>query len=239
MAGYIQSVDPYRHPVTTSDEKPLLPEIAILAPHWYTSENESDSDLVVVKQARVWKRFGKPVIVGQHGNMGMNWDPKSGSRMRIRLWTALFQEIALVFWNTSWAKNGMNGGVYRPQSVANIYLGPEERNYVRVLSRFSSQLDAGVRMMPAGISGPAQIRAYGLASDRVVALYLHRYAHEDPVARNAEVAFTAPDAIVPGSARWIDPATGSLLGRARIHPGVQSLPLPPFNTDAALLLSQN
>jgi len=239
MAAYTRTTDPEHHPVATSWEKPSLPEIAINAPHWYTSEKETESDDVTVQRARDWKRFGKPVIVGEHGNLGMNWDPKSGLRMRLRLWTALFQEIALVFWNTSWSKYGMNGGVYTPANASNIYLGPEERMYVRILSDYASHLDSGVRMLPVSVSVPQRIRAYGLASGCVVGLYLHHYTDHSAIERGAEVTFTAPASIVPGEARWIDTATGSRTGSATIRPGRQTIRVPPFQTDVALLLSSD
>jgi len=63
---------------------------------------------------------GKPVIVGEQGNAGMNWDPRSAVRMRIRAWTALFREIGLVFWNTSESKAAMFGGHYSPGKGAKI-----------------------------------------------------------------------------------------------------------------------
>jgi hypothetical protein len=108
--------------------------------------------LRVQQQATKWKKAGKPVIVGEQGNTGMNWDPLSGLRMRIRTWTALFEEISFIFWNTSWSKTGMFHGRYTAGGAANIYLGPEERGYIRVLQNFSSHLDADVRITPTEVS---------------------------------------------------------------------------------------
>jgi Domain of unknown function (DUF5060) len=237
MAAYTRAADPEHRLVTTSWEKPLLPDIGINAPHWYTSEKETESDTVTAQHAREWKRFRKPVIVGEHGNLGMNWDPKSALRMRIRLWTALFQEIAFVFWNTSWSKFGMNGGVYTPANASNIYLGPEERNYIRVLSDFSSHLDSAVRQIPIGVSVPERVRAYGLGSNSVIALFLHHYADHGSIECSTEVSFTAPAGIRRGKACWIDPATGRQIGIANIRPGNQTLRVPSFQIDIALLLA--
>jgi hypothetical protein len=152
MADHVRSIDPDRKLISTSWEMPSLSAIDINVPHWSESESELQSDRRVQEVATEWKQAGKPVIVGEQGNTGMNWDPLSGQRMRLRTWTALFQEISVIFWNTSWSKAGMHGGRYSPGKVANIYLGLEERGYIRVLQDFASRLDAGVRMTPVEVS---------------------------------------------------------------------------------------
>src|SRR4029079_2973604 len=123
------------------------PGIEINAPHWYMDEDELKSDVEVVNRARAWKVGGKPVIVGEQGNtlhrwgipmrwsrylvsasMAGPWDPRSAIRMRIRLWTAMFNEISLIFWNTTYNKDG---------STQNIWLGPYERQFVHALQDFA------------------------------------------------------------------------------------------------------
>jgi hypothetical protein len=241
IANYVRSVDPYKKPISTSWEKPHLPAIDINAPHWYEHESELRSDLRVVKQASKWKAAGKPVIVGEQGNTGMNWDPLSGRRMRIRAWTALFQEISLVFWNTSWSKAGMFQGRYNPgPDAANIYLGPEERSYVRVLHDFSGRLDAGVRMVSVESSSPDSVRVYGLRSDVVVGIYLYHFSNHTSVVHGTKITidFTRPDEPTNELVgEWIEPSTGRVLTRARVLPGRQTLDVPPFTIDLALLVT--
>jgi hypothetical protein len=238
MAEHVHSVDPDHKPISTSWEKPDLPVIDINAPHWYESESELSSDLRVQQEAVKWKQTGKPVIVGEQGNSGMNWDPVSAVRMRIRLWTALFQEISFVFWNTSWTKAGMFGGHYSPGLDANIYLGPEERGYVRVLQDFASRLDIDVRMIPITVSSPALVHAYGLASKNVIAVYLqHAASHTTPV-QSAEIRFDlTPRSGAQFVGEWIDPATGDVLSRVNIPSRPSFLLVPPFKVDVALLLN--
>ena len=228
MAAYVHAIDPDRKPVSTSWEKPALREIDINAPHWYESENELESDVRVRKKAEEWKAFGKPVLVGEQGNTGMNWDRGSGLRMRLRLWTSLFQEIGLIFWNTSWSKAGMNQGRYTPQNASNIYLGPEERAYVRVLADYAARLDAGVRMASVSVSGSG-VRAYGLVSDRMAAAYLHHYADHMSTVTGVRIALPLP-AGGPVAVEWIDPASGRTLG----HTGLTA---PPFRVDVAALVT--
>lgn len=235
MAAYVHSIDPDRKPVSTSWERPELPEIDLNAPHWYEAENELESDLRVRQQAVRWKAFGKPVLVGEQGNMGMNWDPRSAVRMRIRLWTSLFQEIGLIFWNTSWSKAGMNQGRYTPENVANLYLGPEERSYVRVLSDFSARLDTQVRMAPVSVAGGG-VRAYGLVSPGLTAAYLVHYTNRKTAATGVRISLPLP----PGrslAAQWIDPASGKVLGSAPLRAGETGLPAPPFQVDIVLMVT--
>lgn len=240
LADYVRSVDPDRKPITTSWEKPFLKAIDINAPHWYESESELQSDLRVVQQAAKWKKAGKPVIVGEQGNTGMNWDPLSGQRMRVRTWTAFFQEITFVFWNTVWSKAGMHGGRYKPGQVANIYLGPEERSYIRVLQEFSSRFDPDIRMVPVQVSFPDRIRAYGLISTHVAGVYLHHYRDHTSAVHGTAITLDLPDAATLTTTligEWIEPSTGNVLARVPLPPGRRRLDVPPFTVDLALLVT--
>ncbi len=239
ITEYIHSLEPYRTPVSTSHPMPDVAAIDIHAPHWYESENVLIADRRLYERANEFKRQGKPVIVGEQGNTGMNWDPESALRMRLHAWTALFEEIALVFWNTSWAKNGMFEGVYRAGKAANIYLGPEERKYIRVLQDFAHQLDTEVQQIPVQSSAPAQVRAYGLASSNVAAVYLvHTTDHASSV-NDLRISIQLPPSADPAAklvGTWIDPATGKRIGQIQLNAGAQTLPVPPFQIDLALLV---
>jgi len=240
MAEYVRSVDPDPKPISTSWEKPHLAAIDVNAPHWYESESELQSDLRVQQQAAKWKLAGKTVIVGEQGNTGMNWDPASGLRMRIRTWTALFNEISLIFWNTSWSKAGMHHGRYSPGRTANIYLGPEERGYIRGLQDFSSRLDPGVRIAPVEVSSPDAVRAYGLRSDLVAAVYLHHFTSHTSAVRDLRITLDLPRPAASTRelvGEWIEPSTGKILVRTRVSTGRQTLAVPPFTVDLALLIS--
>jgi hypothetical protein len=238
MAEYVRSTDPDRKPISTSWEKPNLPAIDIDAPHWYEGESELNSDLRVEQQAAKWKQFGKPVIVGEQGNSGMNWDPLSAVRMRIRAWTALFQEISLVFWNTSWSKAGMHGGRYTPGGISNIYLGPEERRYIRVLQNFAARLDAGVRMVPVQVNSPTSVRAYGLSSKTMTAIYLQHATSHASLAEKVTVSFDCfSSSQTQFIGDWIDPASGQVLSQVSISLGRCTLLVPAFRVDIAFLMT--
>src|SRR4030042_6035851 len=196
MIPYLKSIDPYGHPITTSWERPELAGIEISAPHWYQREDELKSDAETASRATNWKKHGKPVVVGEQGNWidrknppapgaGGGWDDRSALRMRIRNWTAFFNEIAFVFWNTSYARDGHN---------MNIWLGPKAREEVRAMQDFAYRLDKDVRMIPVTVSDPHAVRAYALASPERASVYLHHFAdHTSPV-KGLKVTLEAPKA---------------------------------------------
>ncbi|KPK57996.1 MAG: hypothetical protein AMK73_09580 [Planctomycetes bacterium SM23_32] len=236
MAPYLRSVDPYRHPITTSWERPHLPGIEVNAPHWYAREDERESDAATASRALEWKRHGKPVIVGEQGNwvdpkkprppgVGGVWDAGSARRMRVRLWTALFSEIAFVFWDTSYARDG---------HFMNIWVGPQERQYVRALQDFAYRLDADVRTAPVQVSPPGQVRAYGLASGQRAAVYLHHHASHDEPLEGVTVTLEVPR---DATAYWYSPRDAALLGVLGAPAGRQTFGAPPFTVDLALLVT--
>jgi len=230
VAKYIREKDPYKHPITTSWQRPDLDVIEINAPHWYQHENELESDLVTAKKADDWKAFGKPVIVGEQGNSGpkgeySNWLPDSALRMRIRCWTAFFKEISILFWDTSWATNGHGGG------AANIYLGPEERQYIHILQWFSNLvIRPDTVMSNVEVSNSSIMRAYSLTSSDGVAIYIHHYTDHKNVVSGETVTINIP---VKGLGYWIDPASGQILGNVTVSRGLNTLSIPDFTVDIA------
>jgi hypothetical protein len=225
VAQYLRSVDPYHHPISTSSERPDLPVIDINSPHWYETESQFDSDLHMWQLLNAWKQSGKPVIVGEQGNSGHNWDPQSALRMRLRAWATFFGEGTLIFWNTSSSKD-------YTASAGNIYLGPEERGYLRVLQNFTRGFDKRARATLAVVSPAATVRGYALAGPVQFAAYLTKY--RDHVSPTVGARLTV-DVSRPGTATWISPATGKVLARRALRRrGTQTLDVPPFVTDVAL-----
>ena len=239
MAPYLKSIDPYHHPVTTSWERPELAGIDVNAPHWYpryNPENELKSDEKTASRAIEWKKHGKPVIVGEHGNhvskkgprpvgVGGVWDAGSARRMRIRNWTAFFHEISFIFWNTSYARDG---------HYMNIWLGPREREYVRAMQDFAYRLDADVKMVPVQVSLPDQVRAYGLASAERAGVYLHHFTNHTKPVEGLAVTLDVP---VASQGYWYAPETAAILGTFEAPAGRQTFKAPSFVVDLALLIT--
>lgn len=229
IGGYLRDVDPYDHPVSTSWERPDLPVIDVSAPHWYEREDELTSDAVTWRRLAGWKRFGKPVVVGEQGNSGRNWDPRSALRMRLRAWTAFFAEGVLVFWNTSGTKS------YRSPGAANLYLGPVERRYLRVLQSFVAGFETAARPVAVRTTGSTSVRGYALRGPESYAAYLHNF--RDHVRRTTGVRVRV-DLASAGRAQWIAPATGATLASQDLPRGAQVLDVPPFTTDVALKVAR-
>ena len=236
MIPYLKSIDPYHHPVTTSWERPDLDGIEINAPHWYQRENELESDRVTAARARRWKQHRMPVVVGEQGNhidrskpvppgVGGVWDDRSALRMRIRNWTALFNEIAFIFWNTSYARDG---------HFMNIWLGPKEREYVRAMQDFAYRLDKDVKPVSVRVSRPEAVRGYALASESRAGVYLHHFeSHTEPVDELKIVV----DSPVKATGYWYRPDDASVPGLVDVVKGSNELKVPSFTVDMALLIT--
>ena len=81
------------------------------------------------------------MVFSEQGNSVSDWDDRSALRMRLRSWTAFFQEGIIIFWNVSDTKD------YRKSyGSANIYLGEEERSFIKVLQDFTTEVDADVKI---------------------------------------------------------------------------------------------
>jgi hypothetical protein len=230
VAAYLHSIDPYHHPVGTNWSRPELPAMDFGADHWYETEDELQSD------SKTWDKFqhssahavGKPTLIDEQGNVDQNWDTRSAVRMRLRAWTAFFAEGSLVFWNASFAKDYKNAG------AANLYLGPQERRYVRVLQNFTAGFDPRAKIASATVSGPAATRGYALRGPSEYAAYIVATENHDSEKTGLKATV---DPQRRGTARWIDPDTGKVLRSVSVTAGRQSLAVPAFTTDIALLIS--
>ena len=226
ILAYLHRIDPYHHPVGTSWSRPDLPGIDFGSDHWYQTEPELDSDRVAWQRLRAEpaRRYGKPTLVDEQGNADHNWDPTSALRMRLRAWTAFFAEATLVFWNTSATMD-------YAKSAANIYLGPQERGYIRVLARYMHGFDPRAGVVTAVVVGRSDLRAYALRGPADYGLYLvDGSIHSVPVTGARVVV----DPAHGGRAVWTDPATGKTLATSRVSAGRQTLGVPTFTTDVAL-----
>lgn len=239
LAAYIRSIDPYRHPISTSWERPDLAAIEINAPHWYQTEDELVSDSVTaerIHQVRA-EAHGRalPVIFGEQGNTGVNWYPNSALRMRIRIWTAFFKGASFIFWNESSTKGACPPAPAECNNpAANIYLGPQERALIKVFGDFTRGFDARAEEVAAVVSAPDKVRAYALRSPSIYAAYLHAYTdHQNPTSG----LMLTVEPLAAGTATWMDPTTGAALGAPQaVAAGTRALAVPAFTVDAALVI---
>ena len=224
VAAMLRSADPYGHPISTSWERPDDPAIQIVSPHWYEREDELRSDEATRARIQPMLRPGKPVIFGEQGNSVQNWDERSAIRMRLRSWSALFNGGTLIFWNSSYAKDNRGG-------AANLYIGPEERSFVRILQAIARPLDArDGPFAPTAAVNEGVVRAYGLQGPGGVSVYL---VHADNHERAVQATVTL-DLGFRGDMVWIDPATGRRWDMGDVDPGRRVYTSPPFAIDIAL-----
>lgn len=132
-----------------------------------------------------------------------------------------------MFWNTSVEKD-------YTAAAGNIYLGPEERSYIRALTTFANGFDPRANPTMPVIENHPGLRAYALRGPRQYALYLvEGDSHSIPV--TGAQALVTPEH--SGTAVWTNPATGATLASRAIAAGRQMLTVPPFTTDIALKIS--
>lgn len=225
IASEIRSHDYENRPISISWEQPELEEIDIISPHWYETEEMSVSDLRTLEQINKYKKYEKPVIIGEQGNKKVNWDEASADRMRIRSWTAFFNEAILVFWNQS-DKKDHYGSSFKN---ANIYLGEEERRYMKILQDFTKDISVRAKMVEIPVRN-SNVRTYGLKSDKELQGYFYHYKdHNKKI--SARVNLDLPGKTI---LTWIDPSTGEIIRTDRLFSGKERIFTPPFSIDLAL-----
>lgn len=224
MTAYIRTIDPYHRLISVSDERPQLASIDINSPHWYEKESELESDARAWQMISSRKIFNKPIIFGEQGNSVQCWDPSSALRMRLRTWTSFFAQGILIFWNAAWAKD------YQHPVAANIYLGPQERGYIRALQDYSAYADSSAVPFNISPQNPDEVRAYGLSAKAATFGYFHHYTnHQSAVGTSFKYRMRRP-----GTIYWINPVDNSTISSYHLNYGSQVISSPPFKVDMAM-----
>jgi hypothetical protein len=99
---------------------------------------------------------------------------------------------------------------------------------------FAYRLDKEVRMIPVSVSEPKAVRAYGLASPARAGVYLHHFADHRNAVTNLTITVEVPKS---AKSYWYSPENAAILGRIEAANGRQTLPVPPFTVDIALLIT--
>lgn len=228
LSDYVKNIDYLPRLVTTSWEKPYLKGIDAASLHWYEDEDLSESDS---KVKDIVHSLGgdKLVFFSEQGNKDKNYSPDSGDRMRVRSWSALFQHAPIIFWNTSFSNN------YNPPNYmnGNIYIGENERQFVRVLRNLTNTIDLNYEeLSPDPTNG---FRIYGLKDQNSMLFYIFSYQSPHSSILTG-FSYFIPTA---GTAKWIDPKDGKELGEFQVDSGVNYFYTPIFNTDIVLKINFN
>jgi hypothetical protein len=94
-------------------------------------------------------------------------------------------------------------------------------------------------MVPVEVSSPDSVRAYGLLSKTAAAAYIHHFEDHVTTLRDIKITFDIFDHSSSKKkfyGEWIDPSTGSVIARVEVPPGRQTLDVPSFAVDLALLI---
>jgi len=189
------------------------------------SGNEFIADTIIVNRIleEGKKTFNKPIVYGEWGSNGNNSDPLSSLRMRLTAWTAFFNEASLIFWNTT------DITLY----PLNIYLGPEEKGYIQVFQSYIKNFPAA---QPSVITtnNPNLVKGYALSSPDIYGAYFHAYTNHTTPTSNITITIDVPKT---GTATWVNPSTGAVLGTQNVSAGERTLNIPSFLIDVALKIN--
>jgi hypothetical protein len=229
VADELAKAAPYNRPVTTSFDVPEHPSLTFTGTHWYPYMVDPALAGDVTQRAIEEHRYPRmPLVYGEAGNRGSNWDTESALRMRIKAYTAWFLGASIVWWNTSHRK-GYNG------NPANLYIGPDERAQNRAFVRFIAQMpaDAAPFIPAASFVDPdfgdgRSVRIRGMRSGGSMFVY----------AENGKMRVSgltiAGTVSGPAIATWTEPRSGAVLESVFVPSGSFWLRAPVFWEDIAL-----
>jgi len=226
VGDYLRSIDPYKHPISVSWNRPDLDQININSVHWYSSSATEWEDWDTSNKIAESLSAAKPVYFTESGNKAHNWDSDSHTRMRIRTWTTFFRGATLLWWNTADSQN------CTPCGGGNMYLGSKERGYQKTYVDFAGQMtDPAVKMFNLTLS--EGVRAYGLdgssGSSTMRMVYVHHPDHS--TSTTSQLVF--PMASVANCAgEWVYPETGETVAASPFND--TAFVTPPFSIDIAL-----
>lgn len=224
----IASLDYEKRPISISSNAYNINDGNILAPHWYETENLSESDVKTRQKIDQYTEAQKPVVFAEQGNLGANFDATSGIRMRVRAWTAFMEQAILIFWNQSESKNHASG-IF----PANLYIGSEERSYISILERLTSSFSLSSSKSEYNLSKDG-VRGYGIASDSRNLIYFFHYKSPFTRTKFSMMINTRNG----GDIEWLEPSDGKVLQTGHCNPGYCQVSSPSFTTDVVLAVGK-
>jgi outer membrane protein assembly factor BamB len=227
LSDEIRAMDHECRMVSVSSTGYNFPQADVIAPHWYETEKVNESDIRTFQKIKEFKSYERPIVFAEQGNTSANYDETSSVRMRIRSWTAFFNNAVLMFWNQSSTKD-YKAGIF----PANLYLGEQERSYTKILQNFSQGFPLDSKNVQYQIDWSG-VRGYGLNSDTVNAAYFVHFASPFTLTQFNLNIFTKNG----GKLQWLDPETGVVIQEGRCPPGFCNLISPVFKTDIAFKIN--
>ncbi len=227
FANYMQSVDPYQRLLTNSN--PQNQDWAFLdfrGPHGNLFDGYSELQNYTNNFST-----GEGVMVGEgYQDTGhlCNWNSLTAQNLRTATWTSLMSGLGLVWWATNGTKS------YCPtNSPPNIYIGTEERGYVKIAQNLLGTMDkdSQFRILPSSNhSGNDAVTVYNLSSPSIVLVYFFKgLGFTTPVTTTTSINLPSN-----GMAYWIDPKTGLTLQTFAVAAGTASFTTPSISQDVVL-----
>jgi len=231
-AEYIRSIDPYKHPISVSWNRPDLDDIDVNSIHWYHSDDIRQEDVDTCDIVDQSLSAQKPVYITETGNLYHNWDADSHVRMRMRTYTTLFKGATVVWWNTAGTKQ------CKPCGGGNMFLGVTERQHQKVYVNFAKKMTDPAAVM-FNLTNSEGIRSYGLRGSnsnggQIMLVYVHHFADHS--------TSTIADLVLPAGlpsltechGEWVFPENGTTVKASPVN--ATTLATPPFQIDIALSL---
>jgi hypothetical protein len=148
------------------------------------------------------------------------------------VWTCYANEVGMLFWSMSGRKTVPSNA--KSPGNANTYLGPEARQYFRVLQNFVRDMPVDTRPLTIiNTNHNRDVRVSGVGNGDRFVVYVHHYTSHETVAH------PEPLRLWTGKGRfavtWIDPTTGDAVREYEAGTGheIFSLSVPPVQIDAA------
>lgn len=229
LAKVVREADPYAHPIMTNYERPTEPWCEIISVHEYMGNPANEVPGHLSKEFARLKSYNKPVLYTEFGNQA-SLGNVDDVKWRVAYWTAFMNECGLGVWN-------MSGRRVKPKDKGgpvNTWLGPESRKAFQVLADFSRDLPVTMRPITPGFTSEQPVQSWALGDGKTAVLYVHHFrSHEQPV------KLKDPLQVWTGAGKfhvkWIEPATGKVLGEEDLSTEQQILkvPVPEFTIDVA------
>lgn len=198
ISNYIYENDPYKHPITTSLEEPRLEKSDLLSIHHYPPAPENNLQLIEqIEKITSKHNWSKASIISEFGFANSNHFPGSAEALRKNAWILIMQKTGLIVWNTGY-------GYYENENNGNLYLGPEERQYLKIINQLMPNLSTST-INEEMRDEQENLMIYGLKDNKYEIFYLLKLDGD----RKQKMFTTILK--LGGKAQFIDPANGNTL----------------------------
>ncbi len=225
MAAYIRAIDPYKHPITTSWERPDLSDIEATSYHWYSGECNEYCDQDLAREVDKFVKYDKPMIFSEQGNNFANWDIFSPIRYRIRLWLSFFRQASIISWNMP------NVYFENKTGPSNVYLGPIERSYASIFSTYIADIGTDIQKYDI-TSNNKKHKVFSVISADIIYGYVYTKIF-NPEKNRATLSLEVHK---DGTIYWINPENGEIILHQQVIKGKMDIQTPMFTTDLLFII---